>query len=68
MRNQKSVYFDDERLERILAIQREMSAGAGVNVGISAVLNRAIDDLFLINCPLETTIISDERPEEPTHV
>lgn len=50
-----TVYLNEERLKRIDAIQQELSRKVGVPVSRSAAIGRAIDDLFLVVCPIDRT-------------
>lgn len=47
----KSIWFDSERLEKLDQIAQVMRKQSGVKISISAVVGRAIDDLFLTICP-----------------
>jgi hypothetical protein len=47
----KSIWFDSERLEKLDLIVQAMRKQSGVKISLSAVVGRAIDDLFLVICP-----------------
>lgn len=47
----KSIWFDSERLEKLDRITQAMRKQSGIKISISAVVGRAIDDLFLTICP-----------------
>lgn len=51
----KSIWFDSERLEKLDKIVQVMRKQSGVKISLSAVVGRAIDDLFLIICPSNMT-------------
>lgn len=58
--NQHSVYLSDDRVGKIEAIRRELSRRAGVELSKSAVIGRAIDDLFLSVCNIKDPVVASE--------
>ena len=56
----RSVYFDNDRLTKVEAIVVAFERRTGVRLNLSRVVNRAIDALYLIECPSEAT---DNAPE-----
>lgn len=51
----KSIWFDSERLEKLDKIAQAMRKQSGIKISISAIVGRAIDDLFLTICPPNMT-------------
>lgn len=63
----KSIYFDNDRLLKLDRIAAMLQRQSGIRVSRSAVVMRAIDDLFLAVCPLEKTSDSRENVSEPVN-
>lgn len=61
----KSIWFDAERLAKIERIIAAFDRQTGIRVSRSAVVMRAIDDLFLAVCPANTSIATSEDQTEP---
>lgn len=61
-----TIYLNDERLARVEAIVQELSQRAGIKISRSAVIGRAIDDLFLAVCPID--LMNDRSIEQTTDV
>lgn len=59
-----SIYLPDDQKVKAEAIRRKLSQISGVNLSRSAVINRAIDDLFLSICLPEKTIGSQEGKDQ----
>ena len=51
----RSIYFDGDRLEKIKKIIAVYEQKTGITPTRSQIVNRAIDALFLIECPSDTT-------------
>lgn len=51
----RSIYFDGDRLEKIEKIIDVYKERTGVRLTRSQIVNRAIDALFLIECPSDRT-------------
>lgn len=57
----KSIWFDAERLAKIEQITAHYERETGLRISRSAVVSRAIDELFLSVCLPEKTIRTPER-------
>ena len=57
----KSIWFDAERLGKIEKIIAHYEQQTGLRISRSAVVSRAIDELFLSVCLPKMTITTDER-------
>lgn len=61
----KSIWFDAERLEKIEKITALYEVQTGLRVSRSAIVSRAIDELFLSLCLQKKSIVSDdEKPAD----
>jgi hypothetical protein len=60
----KSIWFDPERLTKIEQIIAAYERQTGLRISRSAVVSRAIDELFLLVCPVDTSNGMDGR--QPT--
>lgn len=58
----KSIWFDAERLDKIEQIITAYEVQTGLRISRSAVVSRAIDELFLLVCPAKKT--TDTQPAE----
>jgi hypothetical protein len=57
----KSIWFDADRLGKIEQIIAAYERQTGIRVSRSAVVMRAIDELFLAVCPLDTSNVAPKR-------
>ena len=57
----KSIWFDPERLTKIEQIIAAYERQTGLRISRSAVVSRAIDELFLLVCPVDTSPDMSER-------
>lgn len=51
----RSIYFDGDRLDKIEKIIDVYEQRTGVRLNRSQIVNRAVDALFLIECPSDRT-------------
>lgn len=57
------VNLSEEQIERADSLVRVLSARYGIKVSRSAVIGRAVDALFLAECPTDkTNDVSDSHP------
>lgn len=56
----KSIWFDADRLAKIEKIIAVYERQTGIPVSRSAVVMRAIDELFLAVCPVDTSVDASE--------
>ena len=61
--NQKTIYLPDEQIEKLNAIQQTLSTNVGIRLSVSAVISRAIDDLFLSVCLSKETNVLQKSNE-----
>lgn len=62
----KSIWFDAERLVKIEQIIAAYEQQTGIRVSRSAVVMRAIDELFLAVCPVDTS--NDLPKRQPAEI
>ena len=62
----KSIWFDNDRLVKLDKIVASMQDRTGLRISDSAVIMRAIDVLFLSECPTDKpNVVSVDQPAEP---